>query len=117
MELDGARLTKAELSLNGRRCLALLLELPNACMLFLSEGELALGTLAIATPIGTRVPSSACVLGQRHSTLARMLAERLASARGKIAIVSLRAEGSEAEVATRAMALLKEVLGGSGREP
>ncbi|HDI01124.1 MAG TPA: hypothetical protein ENF78_01660 [Candidatus Bathyarchaeota archaeon] len=122
MELNGARLVKTELSFDDKRCRALLLELPNACVLFLSEGELALGTLAIGMPItgpqvGERIPSSACVLGQRYSTLARALAERLALMSGKVALVSLRAEGPEAEVAARAMALLKEVMEGGEREP
>jgi len=36
---------------------------------------------------------------------------------GKVALVSLRAEGPEAEVAARAMALLKEVMEGGEREP
>ncbi|RLI13943.1 hypothetical protein DRO33_00250 [Candidatus Bathyarchaeota archaeon] len=115
MELDGARVSKAELELAGKRCLALMLELPNACILLLSEGRLALGTLAIAMPPGPLTPSSTCVLGQRHSTLVRMLAERLATLKGKIALVSLRAEGPEAEVGARAIALFKEILEEGGR--
>ncbi|GEM_PF-623813 len=121
MEVDGAKLLRAEGELDGRRYVAVMLELPNACILLVSEERLALGTLALALPPAPRAlaPSSAGIMGERHAMLARMLAERLAGLTGKIALVSLRAGGTEAEVGPRAIAMLKKVLEqrGSGHEP
>ena len=107
--------------IDGQRYTAALLELPNACLLFISEGRLALGTLALAVPSSLQEKpgiTSVGVLGERHVLLARVLAERLASLKGKIALVSLRAYGPEAQVGPRALAMLKKILEeGVGREP
>ena len=101
---------------NGERYTALLLELPNACLFFISQGELALGTLALAVPSGGALgTTSMSILGERHALLARMLAERLAGLKGKIALVSLRAAGPEAQVGSRALAVLKKILEEGGR--
>ena len=118
MELDGARLVRVKEEVDGRPYNALLLELDNACILLVSEGDLRLGTLAVAIPEGTPgfpAPISANVLGHRHVTTARLLAERMASLFGRIAIVSIRAQGSDIEVGTRALAVLKKVLEEGGR--
>jgi len=118
MELDGARLVKVKEEVDGRPYSALLLELENACILIISEGGLRLGTLAIAIPEGapgSPAPTSAGILGHRHVMTARLLAERVASLFGRIAIVSIRAQGSDVEVGARALAVLKKVLEEGGR--
>ncbi len=121
MEVDGARLIKVEEEIDGRVYKALMLELRNACILLISEGELALGTLAVAVPGGARgppAPTSANILGDRHALTARLLAERLASLLGRVALVSIRAGGSDLEVGSRALAVLRKVLEGrGGHEP
>jgi len=118
--VGGARPERHEEEIDGRRYTAVLLELPNACLLFISEGKLALGTLALAVPSQLRERpgiTSVGVLGERHTLLARVLAERLAGLKGKIALVSLRAHGPETQVGPRALAMLKKVLEEAGREP
>jgi len=115
MELNGARISKAEAELDGHLYTAVLLELPNACVAFISEGELRMGTLAIAMPPGKNHPPgsiSAVVVGERFSFLTRLLAERLAISKGKITLLSLWAEGTEAEIGSRAMEMLKKLLAG-----
>ena len=104
---------KAEAEVGGRSLTALMLELPNACILIVCEGGLRLGTLALALPTppeGPSGPSSILIMGHRHPLTARMLAERLSGLVGKIALVSVRGDGSEAEVGRRALAILKQVL-------
>lgn len=106
-------MVEAEVEVGGKLLRALLLELPNACILLICEGDLRLGTLALAmprAPYGPPGPTSSPIIGHRHSLTARMLAERLANLVGKIALVSLRAEGPEAEVGARALEALKKVL-------
>jgi len=113
-------LRRHEEEIDGRRYTAALLELPNACLLLISEGRLSLGTLALAVPSPLQerpgIPSTG-VLGERHVLLARVLAERLAGLKGKIALVSLRVHGPEAQVGPRALAMLKKILEEAGHEP
>jgi len=121
MELDGARISRVEAELDGRSHIAIALELPNACVVFISEEGLRMGTLAIAMPPGGTPPSpgstSAVVMGERLAFLARLLAERLASLTGKIALLSLWAEGREADVGWRAVEMLKKLLEVNRDEP
>jgi len=68
------------------------LAMRNASLMFLSEGEDRLGTLAVAMPpaegrLGP--PLSSVLLGDRNMMLARILAERLAKETGRLALVSV----------------------------
>ena len=121
MELDGAKISRVGAELDGHPYIAILLELPNACVAFISEGRLRMGTLAIAMPpreaLLPRGPTSAVVMGEKFALLTRLLAERLASSLGKISLLSLWAEGSEAEVGDRAMKMLKKLLEEVSHEP
>lgn len=77
----------------GVRFLAIYLETKNSVLVLLSEAEDQLGTLAASVPPSTDIrvqPSlSSILLGDRHTTTARMLAERLSTKSGKIALVSV----------------------------
>ena len=72
--------------------LAIYLETKNASLVFLSEGEDQLGTLAVAIPQAQKMvgpPLSSVLLGDRNMMIARILAERLAERTKKIALVSV----------------------------
>lgn len=75
--------------------LALRLETKNANLIFLSEEEDQLGTLAIAMPQAEKMlgpPLSSVLLGDRNIITARLLAERLAQKTGKMALASVFAK-------------------------
>jgi hypothetical protein len=58
----------------------------------LSEGEDQLGTLAVAIPPSSETavpPLSSVLMGDRNTTTARALAERLAAKANKIGLVSI----------------------------
>jgi hypothetical protein len=94
--------------------LALYTETKNASLILLSEGEDRLGTLAVAMPqeqgmIGP--PVSSILLGDRNVTIARVLAERLARTRNKIALVSVFTKTvSEREVGPILLKLVEKVV-------
>ena len=87
-----AIIVKEELAEENVHLLALYIETKNAVLVFLSEGEDQLGTLAASVP-PTEVLSQAFVssilLGDRNTGITRMLAERLASKTGKLGLVSI----------------------------
>jgi len=75
-----------------RLFLATRVEVKNANILLLSEGEDRLGTLALAVPPAEGrpgLPLSSILLGDRNAMLARLLAERLARDMNRIALVSV----------------------------
>lgn len=87
-----AKLSKFELTSGEKRFLSLKLEMRNAAIMLLSEGEDRFGTLAVAVPQKTEMlgpPLSSILLGERESMLARFLAERLAKLTGKVSLVSI----------------------------
>ncbi|MEM2936314.1 MAG: proteasome assembly chaperone 4 family protein [Candidatus Bathyarchaeia archaeon] len=86
----------------------------NASLIFLSEEEDRLGTLAVAMPqTGGRLgpPLSSVLLGERNVMLARILAERLAKETGKLALVSVFVQTFiEGEVGPILVKLLEKTL-------
>jgi hypothetical protein len=84
---------KEELTEKNMRLFAIYIETKNAVLVFLSEGEDQLGTLAASVPPTTEILSQAVVssvlLGDRNTVTTRILAERLASKSGKIGLVSI----------------------------
>lgn len=71
---------------------ALYLEVENAGLILLSEGEDRLGTLAVAIPQAQKMvgpPLSSLLLGDRSVVTARLFAERLAEKMNKIALASV----------------------------
>jgi hypothetical protein len=88
-----AIIVKEELVAKNVHLYALYIETKNAVLVFLSEGEDQLGTLAASVPPATEILSQAVIssvlLGDRNTVTTRMLAERLASKTGKIGLVSI----------------------------
>jgi len=93
--------------------LAVYLEINNACIVLLSEGEDQLGTLAIAIPPSaqTITPSlSSVLMGDRNVMTARIFAERLAAKVNKIGLVSVYLKATnEAEAAPILLRLFEKV--------
>ncbi|MCD6088332.1 hypothetical protein J7K07_01240 [Candidatus Bathyarchaeota archaeon] len=76
----------------GTIYLATMLEMKNAYIFLLSEGEERLGTLAVSMPQRPGIvgaPLSSVLLGERNSMLSRMLAESLARRLGRIILLSI----------------------------
>ena len=108
-----AAMSKDEIQEAGIHFLGIYLETKNACIVLLSEGEDQMGTLAVAIPPGseTAIPSlSSILMGDRNTTTARALAERLAAKAGKIGFVSIYLKSvTEAEVARILLRLFDKV--------
>jgi hypothetical protein len=91
-KIERAKVVKEEIVEEDTRFLAIYVEAKNSCLVMLSEREDKLGTLALAVPNpqGLVGPvTSQTLLGERNSISARMLAEYIASKKGKIAMVSV----------------------------
>jgi hypothetical protein len=112
--MQRAKIVKEELVENGKLFLALSLETGNASILFLSEGEDRLGTLAVAMPQAQRMlgpPLSSILLGERNTIIARLLAEQLANKTKRIALVSVFARTlTEKEASTVFLKLFEKTL-------
>jgi endonuclease/exonuclease/phosphatase family metal-dependent hydrolase len=109
-----ATIVKEEILEKNMRFLAIYIETKNAVLVLLSEAEDQLGTLAASVPSTSEIriqplPSSV-LLGDRNTTTARMLAERLASKTGKIGLVSVHLKTiSETEANPVLMKLFEKV--------
>ena len=93
--MERGQVFQEEIKQNESVFSGLRLEIKNANLILLSEGEDKLGTLAIAVPqkekmLGT--PVSAIILGDRNMIVARLLAESLAQRTGKLALASVYAK-------------------------
>ncbi|RJS87483.1 hypothetical protein CW704_02860 [Candidatus Bathyarchaeota archaeon] len=117
--MEGFRLSKAkifreEMKEAGTTYSVILLEMKNAYIFLLSEGEERLGTLAVSLPpkpgmIGP--PLSSTLLGERNAALSRMLAERLAKRLGRIVLISIFAKTmKERQVPRIFLNLLNRIL-------
>ena len=87
-----AKLVQEEVREEDRLFLSTYLEMRNAGLILLSEGEDQLGTLAVALPQSGKLlgpPLSSILLGDRNTTITRILAEHLAKKLNKIALVSV----------------------------
>jgi len=93
---------------------ALYIEMKNGCLIFLSEGEDRLGTLAVSIPQRGRLlgpPLSSILFGDRNTTVARLIAERLANLSKKLTLVSVYIETMEEGKAGRMLLkLMEEVM-------
>ena len=90
--MSTAKVVRERIEEDGKVFSALYLELKNACIIFLSEGEESLGTLAMSVPPRGHMvgpPLSSILIGDRNLMVARLLAERVASIIGKIVLVSV----------------------------
>ncbi|MFQ6095683.1 MAG: proteasome assembly chaperone 4 family protein [Candidatus Bathyarchaeia archaeon] len=87
-----AKIIREEIKEGEATFSAVYVEMKNACLIFVSEGEDRLGTLAVSVPqregfIGP--PLSSILFGDRNVTVARLLAERLAHLAKKLTLVSV----------------------------
>ncbi len=91
--MSRATIVKEEISEKNVRFLAIYIETKNSVLVFLSESEDQLGTLAASVPAVAELQAqpflSSVLLGDRNTITARMLAERLANKTGKIGLVSV----------------------------
>jgi hypothetical protein len=90
--MSRATIVKEELTEKNVHLFALYIETRNAALVFLSEGEDQLGTLAASVPpteLFSQAFVSSILLGDKNTGTARMLAERLASKTGKVGLVSV----------------------------
>jgi hypothetical protein len=112
--MQRAKIVKEEIKENDKLFLALHVETRNADIVFLSEGEDRLGTLAVAMPQAQTMlgpPLSSVLLGDRNSITARLLAEQLAKRTQKIALVSIFARTlTEKEASTVFLKLFEKTL-------
>jgi hypothetical protein len=104
---------KDEIQEAGFHFLGIYLEIKNACIVLLSEGEDQFGTLAVAIPPSseTAIPFlSSVLMGDRTVTTARVLAERLAAKTSKIGLVSIYLKSvNEAEAAPILLRLFDKI--------
>jgi len=112
--MERANVVKEELLNQDHRFLAVYVEAKNSCMIWLSEKEDKLGTLAIAVPKPhdpTGTVTSSVLLGDRNMISARMFAEYVASKKLKIAMVSVYLETvSELQAQEFFMHLINKLL-------
>lgn len=88
-----------------------LLELGNAVLTFFYEGNMKLGTLAVALPgLGeTHVTTSSILLGGKYLLSARALAEKVAGTFKKMSLSSVHVDIPEPEGIRIAASLLDEL--------
>ena len=112
--LSNAKFVQEKTEEKGIPFSAKYLEMKNASLIFLSEGEDRFGTLAVAIPqTGKKIgpPLSSTLLGDRNVMVARLLAERLAEKRSKLALVSVFIETvNEREAGPILVRLLEKAL-------
>jgi len=114
VQVERAKVIKEEIQQQGISFLAVYVEAKNSIMIMLSEKEDKLGTLAIAVPkpkdlLGS--VTSSVLLGDKNVISSRMLAEYVASKKGKIAIVSVYLETvTEVQAQSFFMHLVEKLL-------
>ena len=93
---------------------AVLIEVKNAYIVLLSEAEENLGTLAVSLPQKpemSSLPLSSILLGERNTTIARLVAERLVGSVHKMVLVSVYVRSLDERKATRVfLKLLEKIL-------
>ena len=101
----------ASMQSNGKVFCLSILELGNSVLAFFYDGNMKLGTLAVALPGPTnnQVTTSSILLGGRYLLSSRALAERVAATFRKMSLVSVHAEISEPEGIKIAVRLLDEL--------
>jgi len=92
LPMSHAKVVREKIKERDKLFSALYLEVENAGLILLSEGEDRLGTLAVAIPQTQKMvgpPLSSILLGDRNVVTARLFAERLAAKKNKIALASV----------------------------
>ena len=113
--MSRAKIIKDEITEENVKFLAIFIETKNSCIFLLSQNEDRLGTLVAAVPPGKGLigPStSSILLGGKNATIARILAEKMASKTGKVSLVSVYLETLDESVAGPILArLVDKVMG------
>ena len=113
--MSRAKIIKDEIMEENVKFLAIFIETKNSCIFLLSQNEDRLGTLVAAVPPGKGLigPStSSILLGGKNATIARILAEKMASKTGKVSLVSVYLETLDESVAGTILArLVDKVMG------
>jgi len=113
--MSRAKIIKDEITEENIKFLAIFIETKNSCIFLLSQNEDRLGTLVAAVPPGKGLigPStSSILLGGKNATIARILAEKMASKTGKVSLVSVYLETLDESVAGPILArLVDKVMG------
>lgn len=108
-----AKIVQQEMKQGETTFYAIRLETRNANLLFLSEAEDQLGTLAVAMPPTEKMvgpPVSSILLGDRNAIVARLIAERLAQKTGKIGLASVFSKLNDTETGTAFLKLLDKTF-------
>ena len=113
--MSRAKIIKDEITEENVKFLAIFIETKNSCIFLLSQNEDRLGTLVAAVPPGKGLigPStSSILLGVKNATIARILAEKMASKTGKVSLVSVYLETLDESMAGPILArLVDKVMG------
>lgn len=102
---------KYSVDVDGVEVFLSLFRLENAVIAFFYEGLAKLGTVAVSLTGPGRVglgPSST-ILGEKNRLAARVVAERLASKTGRIALVSVYADMPERELLKAMVRLIEKI--------
>lgn len=119
--METTKIFHEELVEDGVKLSVTVIALGNSYIVLLSEGEIEnLGTLSVSMPARpgiSRQPLSSVLLGERSAILSRLIAERVAAATNKIALVSVFVRSMDEYRAGKAFIRLLEKIweGVSGR--
>ena len=109
-----AKIIREELKEGETIYSAVLIEVKNAYLVLLSESEDNLGTVAVSLPQKpetSTVPLSSVLLGEKNTTIARLIAERLVGSVNKMVLVSVYVRSlDERNVARIFLQLLEKIL-------
>jgi len=117
--MSRARIIKDEIIEENVKFLAIFIETKNSCIFMLSQNEDRLGTLVAAIPPGKGLigPSTSSVLlGGKNATIARIIAEKMASKTSKVSLVSVYLETLDESVAGPILVRLVEKVMGKRAE-
>jgi len=117
--MSRARIIKDEIVEENVKFLVIFIETKNSCIFMLSQNEDRLGTLVAAIPPGKGLigPSTSSVLlGGKNATIARIIAEKMASKTSKVSLVSVYLETLDESVAGPILVRLVEKVMGKRAE-
>ena len=106
-------LIEKEVSIGEQRVKVSLLETKNAVICLFYEGEPQIGTLSVAIPSleQREISISSILLGNKNTTISRILAENISKKYGKMVLVSTSFKNEEdPEIREMLSKLLKQIM-------
>jgi hypothetical protein len=102
---------KHSVNVDGVEICLSLFRLENAVIAFFYEGVAKLGTVAVSltVPGGVGLGPSSTILGEKNKLAARVIAEKLASKTGRVALVSVYAKMPESELLKAMVRLIEKI--------